>query len=236
MSTRKSKRNDWLAREKPNQTKGASGHASEKQDRPASPSPEPIMPREEQHHPKTDGRSNNANHDKKHWLEYATGAFAFIAAAGGIFAASFGGWQASVASDSEKRQLRAYIGLVPGGIDNFGDVQKQHFFFTRRNYGQSPAYDVVLTELGQSILVNGQPLPLPLELKPPPEILRGNVTLFPTAELPMNIFGAAFPKEQLDRVNADTNLRFIYPEQLSTETPLTISTLPTSVGCIKKTV
>jgi hypothetical protein len=53
---------------------------------------------------------------KRHWLDYATGLCAFIAAIGAIFAAYFGGRQAWVASDAEVRQLRAYVHVTPGKL------------------------------------------------------------------------------------------------------------------------
>lgn len=117
--------------------------------------------------------------------------------------------QATIADDAEKRQLRAYVGLIPGSIENFGDQAKQHFVFTRKNYGQTPAYDVAITEIGHSVGPYGQPLPLP-QWGQPPEILRGNVTLFPTSELPMNVIGVPLDKTQLDKVITDDSWRYTY--------------------------
>jgi hypothetical protein len=153
--------------------------------------------------PQSPDKRNGAGKRHRSWLEI----FAVFFAALAFFAAGYQGW---VIRDSEQRQLRAYVGLVPGGIDNFDDIKNQHFVFIRKNYGQTPAYDVALTELGESVLLNGQPLPVPMEIGQPPEILRGGVTLFPTGELPMNVIGVMLAKEQIDRVLNDINLRFIY--------------------------
>jgi hypothetical protein len=91
---------------------------------------------------------------------------ACIAAAGTI-------WQGWVVSDTEKNQLRAYIGIVPGGIDNFGDGQRQTFNFIEKNYGQTPAYDVFnLAVLPYMIQEGGQLRPTPTER--PPNIRSSN--------------------------------------------------------------
>jgi hypothetical protein len=50
-----------------------------------------------------------ANPEHKHWLDYATAAFALIAAAGGFAAAIFAGWQAWVARDTEIVSSRAFV-------------------------------------------------------------------------------------------------------------------------------
>jgi hypothetical protein len=68
---------------------------------------------------------------KRHFLLKVIGLFATAASR-----------QASIAEDTEKRQLRAYVGTVPGDIENFGDMAKQRFVLTVRNFGETPAYNV----------------------------------------------------------------------------------------------
>jgi hypothetical protein len=119
------------------------------------------------------------------------------------------GYQGWVARNSEQHQLRAYVGLIPGDIDNFGDPKLQKFEFVRKNYGQTPAYDVLVTEFGQSVVGFGQPIPgNPIKIEG--EILRGNFTLFPSGELRMDLLGLGVNPTLVDRVDKDENLRFVY--------------------------
>lgn len=57
-------------------------------------------------------------------------------------AASHTGRQADIAADAEKRQLRAYVGIKPGDIENFGDQKDQTWTLIGKNYGQTPAYEM----------------------------------------------------------------------------------------------
>jgi hypothetical protein len=52
------------------------------------------------------------------------------------------GWQAWVANDSEKRQLRAYIGVHQIGYQGLEDSDPIGFGFAFINHGQTPAHDV----------------------------------------------------------------------------------------------
>jgi hypothetical protein len=78
--------------------------------------------------------------DKKHWLDYATGFFAFIAAIGAILAACFTGWQASIAGDAEQRQLRAYVGLANDPIMTL--TAPDRTILAMKNFGQTPGKSV----------------------------------------------------------------------------------------------
>src|SRR5208282_2033223 len=119
MSTRKSRRDRGSASQQPNPAETAATAPHEKQDRTASPSHKSTLPSDEKHHPEPAKRDSMAQKGDKHWLEYATGLFAFIAASGAILAAIFGGWQASVSSDTERRQLRAYVSGFPNWVYAF---------------------------------------------------------------------------------------------------------------------
>lgn len=105
-----------------------------------NPNPQPS----EERHP--------AANRKHSWLERFAVSFAFLA----FCAAAYQGY---ISRDSEHRQLRAYVSLVPGDIDNFGIPDKQKFTFYRKNTGLTPAYDIVVSELGQSVITYGQPIP-----------------------------------------------------------------------------
>jgi hypothetical protein len=117
--------------------------------------------------------------------------------------------QLGVMQDTERRQLRAYVGLIPKDVENMGDLERQKFTFVRKNYGTTPAYDLIITDFGQSIVPDGQSVPF-LQLQQPPEILRGNVTLFPGAELSMTVYHVTTPKEQVDRVMGSDTITFVY--------------------------
>lgn len=71
----------------------------------------------EKHHPYACCNTTDTKQEK-HWLEYATGVFAFVAAIGGILAAVFSGVQAWISNDSEKRQLRPYVNISTGALNN----------------------------------------------------------------------------------------------------------------------
>jgi hypothetical protein len=136
-------------------------------------SPPPPPPKEVEPEPPHD----RGFEKRKHWTDYlAVGLAALV-----LITTGYQGW---VARNSEQHQLRAYVGLIPGDIDNFGDPKLQKFEFVRKNYGQTPAYDVLVTEFGQSVVGFGQPIPgNPIKIEG--EILRGNFTLFPSGELRM---------------------------------------------------
>lgn len=101
------------------------------------------------HQPKAATQQTNQN--DKHWLDYAIGIFAFVAAIGGGFAAAFSGWQAWIAGDSEVRQLRAYMGVSVADIEccdpsakrpeavGPGEILKDVIVYEMKNYGNTPA-------------------------------------------------------------------------------------------------
>jgi hypothetical protein len=55
-----------------------------------------------------------------------------------------------VSRDTERGQLRAYVGTIPGDVEKFGDAENQRFTLTVKNFGDTPAYDV-----GSLISYNG---------------------------------------------------------------------------------
>ena len=87
------------------------------------------------------------------WVDYATAAFAFLAALGGIAAAIFTFWQAStarnqlaLAQDTEQRQLRAYVFPTDGWSADVGTAQPARASLNFKNSGQTPAYDLTVRE------------------------------------------------------------------------------------------
>jgi hypothetical protein len=88
------------------------------------------------------GRVARAVSDRKHWLDYATAVFAFVAAVAACVAAGMASHQNSIASDSERRQLRAYVSMVAisleAGRHNGGEMV-WNTEAVWRNSGATPA-------------------------------------------------------------------------------------------------
>jgi hypothetical protein len=115
--------------------------------------------------------------------------------------------QVGVSTDTEHRQLRAYVGPSPGDIENVGDETNQRFTFQRKNFGVTPAYDVSLVELTFGIIVSGQPIPVLTQFN---EIPRGTPTIFPSSQLVMNIAGDIINHNVVNQLSTNSNLRFVY--------------------------
>lgn len=160
MNSRRDKRKHGMTDQKPNAVKNTGNPAEHKEsgvEHPSSPTP---MPSCEIHSPKANEKCDEAPKNDKHWLDYATGTFAFIAAIGAIAAAVFTGCQVWIAKDTEKRQLRAYIGLVPPADNQVANAfippVKPIIRLTPQNFGLTPASKAV-HETGMSLA----PYPLP---------------------------------------------------------------------------
>jgi hypothetical protein len=91
----------------------AAGSATKKQTGTDNPSLQAIASRFEVHQPPANTESAKANRGDKHWLDYATVFLSFVAAIGAILAAIFSGYQGWVARDTEERQLRPYLYVIP---------------------------------------------------------------------------------------------------------------------------
>jgi hypothetical protein len=72
---------------------------------------EPPNSRDQNASPNSGKNNNSANQSKRHWLEYTAVIAVSAAAVVSAVTAGVGIWQASIASDTEKRQLRAYVGV-----------------------------------------------------------------------------------------------------------------------------
>jgi hypothetical protein len=90
---------------------------------------------------------------------------------------------------SNERQLRAYVGITPGDVEDFGTLSKQRIRFIRKNYGITPAYNVGFSEVGINVVRIGQPI----NTGPPGQLacnapkVAEQFTIFPTMELPWTI-------------------------------------------------
>jgi hypothetical protein len=143
-----------------------------------------------------------------------------------IFAAFFTGRQAylankqlrvardalAVTQDTEKRQLRAYVGTIPHGIDNFGDVAKQRFTLSIRNFGSTPAYDVGALISDHNVAKQGDQMGFVESTCERPG-MRELLTVFPGGTFTFIFTGIqhAIPKERITQVlDAESGYIFIY--------------------------
>lgn len=111
--------------------------------------------------------------------------------------------QIDIARDTEQRQLRAYVGVIPGDVESFGVAGEQKFKILRKNYGTTPAYDVGFSVVGEGVFD-------PTQFNPngaagiqgcskPPGI--GLITMFPGTELPFAVtLPTKYPSDQIDKV------------------------------------
>jgi hypothetical protein len=108
---------------------------------------------------------------------------------------------------SSERQLRAYVGVLPGELQNLGDRTKQQFTLVRKNYGLTPAYDLFVVSFGQAVIRIGEPIP---SGGPAPADIRGTITLFPSAELAFNHRGIMVAEDQIARVMQGDDIQMVY--------------------------
>jgi hypothetical protein len=115
--------------------------------------------------------------------------------------------------DTERRQLRAYVGVSAGDVEDFGVPDKQRIHFVRKNYGQTPAYNVGFSTIGSFVVT---PANAAFDINTPtvdcvkPGV-PGLITMFPTVELPMtlNTQGSIISDKDRDNVKAGA-ASFVY--------------------------
>jgi hypothetical protein len=112
-------------------------------------------------------------------------AITFVLLAAGIWSAIQATKAVAIASDSESRQFRAYVGVVPGDIENFGIPGKEKSIIIRKNYGQTPAYDVGFS--GNFIKVDKKEINVGIIANCVNPKIGGMITMFPSATLPFNV-------------------------------------------------
>src|SRR5262249_20340403 len=149
------------------------------------------------------------------WHEIATlTVLTFTLLAGG-YAAYEGSVLSSATGDLVKtqatnahREVRAYVGVVPGGVENFGDSRAQKVTLFRKNCGTSPAYHVVVPPTLIAVVRVGEPIPM---AENQPASGTGLLTLFPEMSLPFTITGSgAATSDQIDQIREGKDLVFVY--------------------------
>jgi hypothetical protein len=118
----------------------------------ADTKPAPNSPADRTKAPTTKATRNNhrGNSERHHWLEYASFGLAGAALLVSACAAAFSGWQAWIASDTEERQLRAYLELtdievVCPDCTTTGPANPEHQNLVHirfENSGQTPAREI----------------------------------------------------------------------------------------------
>jgi hypothetical protein len=113
--------------------------------------------------------------------------------------------QVATARDTEQRQLMAYVGVAQHGIENFGKPN-QVIKVSRKNYGVTPAIDLIMSPPAAVIAEKGKGYFLPITCNPAPA-LQNSFALFPTQEAPFEYRGLApgVSKEQIDQVRSGSH-------------------------------
>ena len=113
------------------------------------------------------------------------------------------------AERNARQQMRAYIGFIPEGVENFGDKEKQVFKMTRKNYGLTPAYNVVASPTLHDVVKIGAPLPVTFSPSPG-SVPKDTPTVFPSMENQLRIMGHAQSQTQIDLAKDGREYQFIY--------------------------
>ena len=148
---------------------------------------------------------------KIHWFEWAVFVFVIATAVATAFAACYARNQWLTAADTEKRQLRAYIGFLPGGVENFGDAKNQLFKMTRRNYGLTPAYNVFSPPTLHDVVKIGGALPSTFNVTLPPNMnTKDTPSIFPSMEHTVRLPGHQMSPTQIELARNGMEYQFIY--------------------------
>jgi hypothetical protein len=152
---------------------------------------------------------------RRDWLELAT--LGVLTAT--LLAAGYAAYEGSVLSSATNdlvktqatnahREVRAYVGVMPGDVENFGDRQAQKFTLIRKNYGTSPAYNVFVRPTLAAVLKPSDPIPTAENLPPSGA---GRLTLFPGMSVSFTVAGSGnATSEQVENVRQGKDAVFVY--------------------------
>src|SRR5579863_1266274 len=96
--------------------------ASKNQGDASAPSAEAVLARREEDHPEPAANNGGANQGRKHWLEYATAGFAFVAALGSISAVIVGYWQWGIMQEGNSINRESF-GSVQRAFVTFQEIE-----------------------------------------------------------------------------------------------------------------
>jgi hypothetical protein len=113
----------------------------------------------------------------------------------------------NVQKESSETQLRAYVGIRPLGIDNFGEPN-QVLHTMRKNYGSTPASDLFVDLPKIAVIARNSQFDAAL-CEPSPAAPVNTVSLFPQQELRFDIVlpGNLLTKEQIASVRDGTQFQ-----------------------------
>jgi hypothetical protein len=119
--------------------------------------------------------------------------------------------QANIIDGSSKRQLRAYIGVVPGDVVNFGDRENQTFNYALRNFGTTPAYNVFVNPRPPVVIAFGGTIDTVPVIYPN---LTGTMTLFPAMDFRRYHRGTNISDEDNKRIKIGVSVKDLNGFQL----------------------
>jgi hypothetical protein len=152
-------------------------------------------------------RTHRDLHD---WVATVVIPLTFAAA---LFAAFFTGKQWLTAADTEQRQLRAYVGIVPGDLTNFGDPQQQEYQFRAKNFGLTPASNFRSQYHGYEVRATKDPIMTPTANCPEgnSQQQQQQQTIFPGQEFPMHFVGVTqVSAQQFNLVRTDRQYIIVF--------------------------
>jgi hypothetical protein len=155
-----------------------------------------------------DKEKNPGRDSWKFRIEIATalgvGIYTLITA--GLFIAAL--YQIAIMQDTERRQLRAYVGVAPGDIEDFGGPN-QRLRVVRKNSGLTPAYNIGFSAAGFGTIKPGESIntgPEGCAAYHPVKL----ATMFPGLELPLTIIITdKYSPEEIQLVKSG-NRQFVY--------------------------
>jgi hypothetical protein len=155
------------------------------------------------HEQNSDGACCRGNPEKRgpHPLEWAIGIMLFFTLIATSCAAKFTHDQAVTADDTEKRSLRAYVGVFTHKIQNVAIKGAPHVEIAIKNFGNTPATNVVYWIFSK---FDNYPDPTTLAIQ---DFRPDKIVLFPT-----DGFTTTFDIGALDQIDMDglANSRWLY--------------------------
>ena len=117
--------------------------------------------------------------------------------------------QLGVMQDQEHRQSRAYVGITPKGIENFGQSD-QVLHTIRKNHGATPANDLFMDQPNIRVvpLQNFQFAPAVCWPAPPSPV--NTLTLFPSQELRFDLRAQTLTAKEIELVGDGSQFQLLY--------------------------
>jgi hypothetical protein len=199
-----------MQNQKPNTANDTKNSTEKKSGSAENPAAQATTSSPPAHQPKAATLQTKTDGEGKHWLDYAVGVFAFIAAIGGVGAAIFTGVQVWIASDNEVRQLRAYVHITPGIMSGTGAAEGPLTVTLRpgvKVYGQTPAASVVVP---WNLAVSEWPMTDAFKFSYMQTIMQSTSSQAPGEERGVDEKNMILTRENISRINAGTHGFYVY--------------------------